>query len=126
MTDPCLVYVRLPDELVDVWVPVEAELVAAGVYRLGSKGYDAELERWEFPPSSIVSCKKMKFEDGMTFLGPGYKDCGGGRFVSADGVRQFRMTDNDILGVDSPCGPHVHFEELNPGRANSNFHRQIK
>ncbi len=65
-------------------------------------------------------------EDGMTFLGPGYKDCGGGRFVSADGVRQFRMTDNDILGVDSPCGPHVHFEELNPGRANSNFHRQIK
>nr|WP_302808722.1 hypothetical protein [uncultured Adlercreutzia sp.] len=35
----------------------------------------------------------------LSYLGPGYKDMGNGRYVSADGLRQFRMGTNDMEGV---------------------------
>lgn len=47
------------------------------------------------------------------FLGKGYKDLGNGRFVSADGTRQVRMGDSDILGKHGN-GPHINFETLAP------------
>lgn len=50
------------------------------------------------------------------FLGPGYKDLGNGRFVSADGARQVRMGDGDILGRHGG-GPHMNFETLRPNPA---------
>lgn len=51
------------------------------------------------------------------FLGPGYKYKGNGRFVSADGLRQFRIGDSDILGYHGG-GPHANFEFLAPNPAN--------
>ncbi len=43
------------------------------------------------------------------FLGNGYSEVGNGRFLSADGLRQVRMTDADIA---PRCGerPHLNFE----------------
>ncbi len=54
-------------------------------------------------------------ELGMKFLGKGYKEAGAGtgRFVSADGMRVFRMGVTDILGKHGG-GPHVNFETLVP------------
>ncbi|MCU0494066.1 MAG: hypothetical protein MUD01_20950 [Chloroflexaceae bacterium] len=52
-------------------------------------------------------------DSAETFLGPGYRDLGNGRFVSADGLRQVRMGDNDILGRHGG-GPHMNFETLEP------------
>ncbi len=46
--------------------------------------------------------------------GQGYKEIAPGVFRSADGARQFRMTDADILFQGSG-GPHVHFESIDPG-----------
>jgi hypothetical protein len=44
------------------------------------------------------------------FLGPKYKDMGDGRYLSADGTRQVRMGDGDILHKT----PHINFEEITP------------
>jgi RHS repeat-associated protein len=69
-------------------------------------------------------------ELGEQFLGNGYKELvpGGGRYVSADGTRVFRMGVSDITGVHGG-GPHVNFETLipNPAKAgkmmvDQNFH----
>ena len=49
----------------------------------------------------------------VDFLGEGYIDMGNGRFMSADGLRQTRMTDADILGTHGG-GPHMNFETLTP------------
>ena len=43
------------------------------------------------------------------FLGPGYKDMGGGRFLSADGTRQVRMGNDDIMGLHAG-GRHINLE----------------
>jgi hypothetical protein len=55
-------------------------------------------------------------ETAEKWLGDGYKDMGNGRYVSADGTRQFRMGDSDILG-EHAGGPHVNFETLAPNPA---------
>jgi RHS repeat-associated protein len=44
------------------------------------------------------------------WLGKGYKEISPGVFRSADGRRQFRMTDSDL--TDPKQGPHVHFEAV--------------
>lgn len=46
-------------------------------------------------------------------MGAGYKEIAPGVFRSADGARQFRMTNADILGRHGDIGSHVHFEALN-------------
>lgn len=46
------------------------------------------------------------------YLGPGYKEISPGVYRSADGTRQFRMTNSDLL--DPRQGPHVHFEAIGP------------
>jgi hypothetical protein len=52
------IYVQLLDEGVDVVRPIEAEILAGGLYRLlpPEEGYDPEVEVWEFPPGSVVEC----------------------------------------------------------------------
>jgi len=47
------------------------------------------------------------------FLGKDYSQAEKGRYVSADGKRQFRMLDKDLAGHKGGRG-HVHFEHLNP------------
>ena len=50
----------------------------------------------------------------IEFLGEGFRDMGDGRFISADGKRQVRIGDTDILGLHGD-GPHINFEHLIPG-----------
>ena len=47
------------------------------------------------------------------FLGPGYTEVSPSRFVSADGFRQVRMANADILGLHGG-GPHINFDRLYP------------
>ena len=49
-------------------------------------------------------------------------------FRSADGTRQFRMTDADITGSHGKIGPHVHFEKFDPvtGEKIKNIHTPFK
>lgn len=51
--------------------------------------------------------------EAINYLGPGYKEAGPGRFLSADGKRQVRMDDPDITGQHYE-GPHLNFESLGP------------
>jgi hypothetical protein len=61
-----------------------------------------------------VSSNKA-LELGEEFLGEGYKELvpGSGRYVSADGTREFRMGESDITGAHGG-GSHVNFETLTP------------
>jgi hypothetical protein len=58
--------------------------------------------------------------------GAGYKEIAPGVFRSADGLRQFRMTDADILGSHGNIGSHVRFEALNEfGQVIENLHLPV-
>ena len=46
------------------------------------------------------------------WLGAGYSEIAPVVYRSADGLRQFRMTDADLLPTHGEIGPHVHFEAL--------------
>ena len=49
------------------------------------------------------------------FLGKGYSEPSPGRFVSADNLRQVRMTASDLAKVNNHAGaPHLNFETLAP------------
>ncbi len=72
--------------------------------------------------SRLVDGSTMKTSDALDlasdFLGKGYTEPihASGRFVSADGMRVFRMGASDILGRHGG-GPHVNFELLAPNPA---------
>ncbi len=52
---------------------------------------------------------------GEKFLEIGYREIGQGQgvFRSLDGLRQFRIDVNSIMGKHSPGKPHVHMELFN-------------
>ena len=58
------IYVFMPEEGVDVWRPVDAELVSPGVYRITSPDPDAEVEVWEFRSGDVVRCELRRLDDG--------------------------------------------------------------
>ena len=62
------IYVYMPDELVDVWRPIEAELVRNGVYRITSANPDPDDEIREFGCGDLVRCEERTFEDGKRGL----------------------------------------------------------
>jgi hypothetical protein len=59
------VYIRLLNEGVDVWRPVEAT-PDAGAFRLPD--LNLQDEEWEFPPGSLVKCKRRVFSGGASGL----------------------------------------------------------
>ncbi|MBG0831872.1 hypothetical protein HS041_29615 [Planomonospora sp. ID67723] len=67
-------------------------------------------------------------DTAIEFLGSGYRDMGGGRFLSKDGLRQVRMTDGDL--AHRRQDPHINFEIYNQpigpgmrgGPPRENFH----
>jgi RHS repeat-associated protein len=60
------------------------------------------------------------------WLGVGYKEIAPGVFRSADELRQFRMTDADLLPTHGNIGSHVHFEALNGlGNVIENLHLPV-
>jgi RHS repeat-associated protein len=63
---------------------------------------------------------------GSKWLGAGYKEIASGVFRSADGLRQFRMTNADLLPTHGNIGSHVHFEALDDlGKVIENLHLQV-
>lgn len=56
MTDE-VIYVRLLDEGLDVWRPVQAQKIDEHVYRISDQPYDRDDETWAFEPGSIVLCE---------------------------------------------------------------------
>jgi hypothetical protein len=52
----------------------------------------------------------VALEQGLRWLGKGYREIGPGVYRSADGLRQFRITDADLIPTHGSIGPHVHFE----------------
>jgi len=63
--------------------------------------------------SRFVLTQDEALTAGQRWLGRGYREIGrpgSGVFPSADGLRQFRMDNNSLLGRHAPNRPHVHFE----------------
>jgi hypothetical protein len=60
------VYVSLRGEGVSVWRPVQASLVADGIYRI--LGPMVEGEDWEFTPGQLVVCEEQVFSSGQSGL----------------------------------------------------------
>jgi hypothetical protein len=66
VADAITVYVELLDEGVEVWRPVAASQVRAGVYRLAD---DAdEQEQWAFPAGSLVRVEDRDLSDGRVLV----------------------------------------------------------
>lgn len=63
---------------------------------------------------------------GLKWLGPGYKEISPGVYRSADGLRQFRMTNADLTPTHGNIGSHVHFEALDEtGTVVENLHLPV-
>ncbi len=60
------IYMYLPDEAVDVWRPVQAEILGSGFYRIAGPVPDHEI--WEFLPGSIVWGQIKRLYDGDTLV----------------------------------------------------------
>ncbi len=56
LSSRCTIYVRLVNEPVDVWRPVEAEHVSGNVHLILPQDYDRDSEVWEFEPGDLVEC----------------------------------------------------------------------
>jgi hypothetical protein len=57
------IFVRLLDENVDVWRPVNAERIASDRFRIVEQPYDRGTERWEFEPGDEVICELVDSDD---------------------------------------------------------------
>jgi hypothetical protein len=64
MTPTASIYVRLLDEAVDVWRPVQAVHLDVGRYRIAEQPYDIEIETWEFVPGDEVECEVLPMAEG--------------------------------------------------------------
>jgi hypothetical protein len=58
------IFVRLLDEGVDVWRPVQAEYLGGDAYRILEQRYDRDVETWEFEPGERVMCEWVDSSDG--------------------------------------------------------------
>jgi hypothetical protein len=61
------VFVRLFDEGVDVWRPINAEHLDGDTYQIADQSQEPSAELWQFPPGQAVICRPLEFE-GKTIL----------------------------------------------------------
>ena len=99
----------------------------SGKFKLGGKVDNvAELfakstppipRRWppEIPSGQITESGVMR--QAENYLGSGYTEVSPGRYVSADGTRQFRYGAHETR---NPANHHAHFESLDGGRVTEN------
>jgi hypothetical protein len=66
MTKSVTILVKLLDEAVEVWRPVDAEHVEGDKYRM--LGQIPEAEVWEFQPGDVVHCRSRDFADSTAGL----------------------------------------------------------
>ncbi len=81
--------------------------------------------------SRYVLTEDEAMNSGVRWLGKGYKEIGNpgsGVYRSADGLRQFRIDKNSLLGNHNPYKPHIHLEkiDLTSGKAFGTNHILIK
>jgi len=62
------IHVLLPDEVVEVWRPVQARHLGADRYQVVSVNNDPETERWEFNAGDVVRCRCQKLSEGATLV----------------------------------------------------------
>jgi hypothetical protein len=68
MNEPETIFVRLPDEAVETYRPVQAEAIRSGVYRILEQPYSSTDELWEFVPGDVVLCHWVRDAHGGPFL----------------------------------------------------------
>ncbi len=56
------IYVRLLDEVVEVWRPVKAIMISESTYRLLDGQSIPEDEEWEFHPGELVAVEPKSFD----------------------------------------------------------------
>ena len=64
MSEDVEIFVRLPDEAVEVWRPVQARNLGSDRYLILEQPYDRESERWEFEPGDEVTCAMVPADGG--------------------------------------------------------------
>ncbi len=63
MSEEIEIYVYLEDEGVDVWCSTTAKPLGDGRFLLqATPDYDPEVEKWEFVPGSVVTCRVRRFQ----------------------------------------------------------------
>lgn len=63
------VYVKLLDEGIDVYRPIQAEARSNGSFIIKpTPDYDPEDEKWEFLPGQNVICEKIKLAGGVRLV----------------------------------------------------------
>jgi hypothetical protein len=68
MTATVQIFVYMPDEVVDTWRPVDAGVVAPGIYRILSPDPAPEDEEWQFHSGDLVCCEERTLADGTVGL----------------------------------------------------------
>lgn len=68
MSEDRKIYIRLLDEGVDVWKPINARPVGEGIFQISDQSYDPDLETWEFEPGDFVFCKARQFDEGRILI----------------------------------------------------------
>jgi len=68
VTEQRTIYVRLLDEGVECWRPVQAVAVRHGTFRIVSPPPDPDVEQWEFDAGQVVACELREFADGKRCL----------------------------------------------------------
>lgn len=68
MTQVWTIYVKLLEEGVECWRPVDAVMIRPGVFRIVSAQPDPQDERWEFGSGQDVACEERKFDGGECHL----------------------------------------------------------
>jgi hypothetical protein len=63
--DPATIYVELLDEGTSAWRPVQAVIVAGGVYRIVSENLHLDDERRRFPSGAVVRCEERQISRGL-------------------------------------------------------------
>jgi hypothetical protein len=76
MSDPAEIFVKLVDEGVDVWRPVQATHLRGNIYRIIDQQYDCEVEVWQFEPGDVVVCELVDSDDGRILAATELRDNG--------------------------------------------------
>jgi hypothetical protein len=65
------IFIKLIDEGIEVYRPVDAELIEENIYRILKTNHNCKnsaLEEWEFLPNDIVECKTKKMKGDFNKL----------------------------------------------------------
>lgn len=71
MTGSVQIFVKLLDEGVDVWRPVQARHEHDGIFTIIDQPYDHDTEVWEFGPGAQVLCEMIDSSDGPILAATG-------------------------------------------------------